>query len=268
MRTATTALRALHRASRHRTQHTATAQTVSPSALPAAPRPAAAAAARSPLQQYDSLVAAGTLRPDPHQRRITQLLQSFHTQLLAYSPPPAHPSPLAASLFARLFSREPESPPPNAPKGLYLYGDVGTGKTMLMDLFFHTLPSSITRKRRVHFHAFMIDVHKRVHAAKLAMGLIGGGGGASVGGGDGGDPIAPVARDLAREAYVLCFDEFQVTDIADAMILRRLLEALSRHGVVCVITSKWVANSRPRPPPHTHSQSTSRRAIQEWHPAF
>ena len=122
---------------------------------------------------------------------------------------------------------------------------------MLMDLFFHTLPSSITRKRRVHFHAFMIDVHKRVHAAKLAMGLIGGGGGASVGGGDGGDPITPVARDLAREAYVLCFDEFQVTDIADAMILRRLLEGLSRHGVLCVLTSKSVFNfPPPRPPSH------------------
>ena len=139
---------------------------------------------------------------------------------------------------------------------------------MLMDLFFHTLPSSITRKRRVHFHAFMIDVHKRVHAAKLAMGLIGGGGGASVGGGDGGDPIAPVARDLAREAYVLCFDEFQVTDIADAMILRRLLEGLSRHGVVCVITSKLVSNSLPVLPPHARSQSTSRRAVQERHSAF
>lgn len=224
--------------------------------------------ARSPLQQYDSLVATGTLRPDPHQRRITQQLQSFYTQLLAYSPPSA---PLSPSLLARLFSRappEPQSPPPNAPKGLYLYGDVGTGKTMLMDLFFHTLPSSITRKRRVHFHAFMIDVHKRVHAAKLAMGLIGGGGGASVGGGDGGDPIAPVARDLAREAYVLCFDEFQVTDIADAMILRRLLEGLSRHGVVCVITSKLVSNSLPVLPPHARSQSTSRRAVQERHSAF
>ena len=216
--------------------------------------------ARSPLQQYDSLVATGTLRPDPHQRRITQQLQSFYTQLLAYSPPSA---PLSPSLLARLFSRappEPQSPPPNAPKGLYLYGDVGTGKTMLMDLFFHTLPSSITRKRRVHFHAFMIDVHKRVHAAKLAMGLIGGG--------DGGDPIAPVARDLAREAYVLCFDEFQVTDIADAMILRRLLEGLSRHGVVCVITSKLVSNSLPVLPPHARSQSTSRRAVQERHSAF
>ena len=84
------------------------------------------------------------------------------------------------------------------PKGLYLYGDVGTGKTMLMDLFYNTLPPHITRKRRVHFHAFMIDVHKRIHSMKLKLGL------------RGGDPIPPVARDLAQEAYVLCFDEFQV----------------------------------------------------------
>ncbi|KAG8218522.1 AFG1-like ATPase [Butyriboletus roseoflavus] len=218
----------------------------------AGPAVARLSASHSPLQRYDSLVSAGTLRPDPHQHRIIQHLQSFYTQLIAYTPPPVHPStPLLSppSLFSRLLFREPpkpESAPPNAPKGLYLYGDVGTGKTMLMDLFYDTLPSSITRKRRVHFHAFMIDVHKRVHAAKLAMGLINGGGGASVGGGDGGDPIAPVARDLAREAHVLCFDEFQVTDIADAMILRRLLEGLLKHGVVCVITSKLVSNYPPR----------------------
>lgn len=72
---------------------------------------------------------------------------------------------------------------------------------MLMDLFYQTLPPNITRKRRVHFHAFMIDVHKRVHAAKKDMGY------------KGGDPIAPVARDLANEASVLCFDEFQVRSI-------------------------------------------------------
>jgi len=94
-----------------------------------------------------------------------------------------------------------------------------------MDIFYQTLPPSLKRKRRVHFHAFMIDVHKRLHAAKIAMGY------------QGGDPIIPMARDLAREASVLCFDEFQVTDIADAMILRRLLESLVNYGVVCVITS-------------------------------
>jgi peroxisome-assembly ATPase len=118
------------------------------------------------------------------------------------------------------------SAPESAPKGLYLYGDVGTGKTMLMDLFYQTLPPSVKRKRRVHFHAFMIDVHKRLHAAKIAMGP------------KGGDPIIPIAQDLARSACVLCFDEFQVTDIADAMILRRLLESLVNYGVVCVMTSK------------------------------
>lgn len=96
---------------------------------------------------------------------------------------------------------------------------------MLMDLFYSTLPEHIKRKRRVHFHSFMIDVHKRIHAAKKAMGY------------RGGDPIEPVARDLASDAYVLCFDEFQVTDIADAMILRQLFERLLNYGIVCVITS-------------------------------
>lgn len=98
----------------------------------------------------------------------------------------------------------------------------------------------------------MIDAHKRIHAAKLAMGH------------SGGDPIAPVARDLAKEAYVLCFDEFQVTDIADAMILRRLLEGLMNHGVVCVITSKCVSRFAWLYLRLIVTQSTSRRSLQEW----
>lgn len=181
----------------------------------------------SPIAVYDKRVESGVIRGDDHQRRIIQKLEGLHKQLLHYHPP--HIARHSGSgFFTRLFSPTPTgptAPPADAPKGLYLFGDVGTGKTMLMDLFYSTLPPSITRKRRVHFHAFMIDVHKRIHAAKKHLGH------------GGGDPIAPVARDLAEQAYMLCFDEFQVTDIADAMILRRLMETLLNHGVVIVMTS-------------------------------
>ncbi|KAI0027597.1 AFG1-like ATPase [Vararia minispora EC-137] len=162
------------------------------------------------MDEYRRLIDEGALKPDDHQVRIIQKLQDLHDELARLF---GSSSPIPASLER------------NAPRGLYLYGDVGTGKTMLMDLFFKTLPRNITRKRRVHFHAFMIDVHKRIHSTKIRLGHAGG------------DPIEPVARDLARETTVLCFDEFQVTDIADAMILRRLLETLLEEGVVMVITS-------------------------------
>jgi cell division protein ZapE len=108
-------------------------------------------------------------------------------------------------------------------KGLYVYGDVGRGKTMLMDLFFET--SAIVRKRRVHFHEFMADVHERVHAYRQATKN-----------GESGerDPIQLTAAAIAQESWLLCFDEFHVTDIADAMILSRLFTRLFELGVVVV----------------------------------
>lgn len=128
-----------------------------------------------------------------------------------------------------LFSSQPErSPIPpiseSLPKGLYMYGDVGSGKTMLMDLFFDTLPENITRKTRIHFHAFMQGVHKDLHKMKVQHG-------SDI------DAIPFVAANIAKNSTVLCFDEFQCTDVADAMILRRLMESLMAHGTVIVTTS-------------------------------
>ncbi len=118
-------------------------------------------------------------------------------------------------------------------KGLYIWGSVGRGKTMLMDLFFNAVQEP--HKRRVHFHAFMADVHARIHAWRQAKKA---GNPAALYKGD--DPIAPVAAALAQEARVLCFDEFAVTDITDAMILGRLFDALWALDVVIVATSNVV----------------------------
>ncbi|KAF8605348.1 AFG1-like ATPase [Ceratobasidium sp. AG-I] len=179
----------------------------------------------TPTGRYNHLVSTGILRVDPHQLGIIARLQQLHDELRSFSPPSYSQASTSKSFFSRLFSTSTNAATVSAsPKGLYLYGDVGTGKSMLMDLFYDTLPPEVRSKRRVHFHAFMVEVHKAIHASKL-------------GGAGDRDPIPEVAHNLARNASVLCFDEFQVTDIVDAMILRRLLESLMQAGVVCVMTS-------------------------------
>ncbi|CEJ84260.1 Putative Mitochondrial ATPase [[Torrubiella] hemipterigena] len=188
-----------------------------------------------PLEEYDRRVIEGTLKNDEHQRGIIESLQHLHNELRDYHAPDVI-KPIMESLkpkksmFQSLFGGGSKQQtgiadiPDNLPRGLYLYGDVGSGKTMLMDLFYDTLPKSVKTKTRIHFHNFMQDVHKRLHKIKMEHG-------SDV------DGVPFVAADIADQGNVLCFDEFQCTDVADAMILRRLLECLMSHGVVLVTTS-------------------------------
>jgi cell division protein ZapE len=155
------------------------------------------------LDQYRAAIAQGALRADAAQEHAARKLGAL-AQLLG--------TRRGFSLFGRKAA---------PPKGLYIWGGVGRGKTMLMDLFFEEVP--VEKKRRAHFNSFMVDVHARMHVERQRAGSS--------------DPIPVVARALAEEAQLLCFDEFQVTDVADAMILGRLFDRLFAENVTIVATS-------------------------------
>ncbi|MBO21570.1 MAG: cell division protein ZapE [Rhodospirillaceae bacterium] len=169
----------------------------------------------TPRERYRSMREANELMRDPTQKLAVDRLQSLHHSLKGYKP--AGESFLAGWKDRFGLWRRSDAPL----IGLYLCGPVGRGKSMLMDMFFDTAP--VERKRRVHFHAFMLEIQQRLNALRKQEKRA--------------DTLMQVAADVAEESWLLCFDEFHVVNIADAMILGRLFEAFFNHGVVVVATS-------------------------------
>jgi cell division protein ZapE len=171
--------------------------------------------AATPLERYRELRETNALMRDPSQKLAVEKLQSLHHALNGYQP--AGDSWLSGWKDRFGLGRRAEAPP----QGIYMFGPVGRGKSMLTDMFFDTAP--VARKRRVHFHSFMLEIQKRLTALRQKDKQD--------------DPLIRVAAEIADESWLLCFDEFHVVNIADAMILGRLFQAFFDHGVVIVATS-------------------------------
>ncbi|EPY50568.1 AFG1 family ATPase [Schizosaccharomyces cryophilus OY26] len=202
---------------------------------------------KSPLEAYELKVKEGKWKPDPYQEKAIFAVNGLYQELQAYTQPPVPKesfhlhsrgeektsvlSKFRSTLgkYASRFMASSRPFAPQIPKGIYLYGDVGCGKTALMDLFYNHLPSNITRSKRIHFHAFMLHIHQSAHHLKQVKGY-------------GFDVIDYLSAQLASKCTVLCFDELQVTDVAGALILRRLFECLQKYGVVIFITSNRAPN--------------------------
>jgi cell division protein ZapE len=177
-----------------------------------------------PLDRYRGHLASGRLKPDSEQARVAAALDGLYRDLKHYRP-------ANGAWWLALFRARGDN---RVPKGLYVHGTVGRGKSLLVDMFFASVP--LAKKRRVHFNAFMMEVHRQIHEWRsisqeeraLRPEFVREAGD---------DPIAPAAKRIAGQSTLLCFDEFQVLDVADAMILGRLFERLFTLGVVIVVTS-------------------------------
>ncbi|NVJ68715.1 MAG: AFG1 family ATPase [Alphaproteobacteria bacterium] len=189
----------------------------------------------SPLNAYRRLEAEGEVRSDADQLRVLGHFERLYHELVDYPEVSGRGTGLSIKSWRLTTLLRWKGKDKEPPKGLYIYGGVGRGKSMLMDLFFDVAP--VKAKKRVHFHEFMLDIHARL---KEWRSLSGKERAARGGRATEDDPIPPVARQIALEATLLCFDEMQVTDIADAMVLGRLYKELLERGVVIVATSNRV----------------------------